>query len=221
MAAETNILSQSITALDSGITGAPAPAIVASGKGAPSKLWTIDDYVTFNSSAITFAGSYYRLLRIPVNAVPKSLIIGFNTAADSNGSNTLAFDLGIAFSDSLYDGTRPEQQALIPTTANDGVTTTTFAAYSAPNKIFGGITAATLGHAATPFVSSELVLNGVTATYTLPMITQQPLWQSFGFVDGRGLPMSPGGMFDLYAYATTGAATGVAAVMWARMSYAL
>ncbi len=220
MAAEVNILSQGITALDAGITGAPAPAQVGSGKGAAGKLWTVDDYVQNNATSIQTAGSYYRLLRIPTNAFVKALYISTDKALDSNASNTLAFDVGIAFSDSLYDGTRPEQQALIPTTANDGVTTTTFAAYSAPNKLFGGITASAMGHTAA-YNSGNLVFNGLTTGYTLAGIAQQPLWQLFGFVDGRGYAMNPGGMFDIYLYATTGAATGVAGTIYGRCDYIL
>ena len=220
MAAETNVLSQGIGALDNGVTGAPAPASVAAGKGAKAYLWSVDDYVSVGATAIQTAGSYYRLLRVPVNAFVKSLVVGFDTALDSNNSNTLAFALGIAFSDSTFDTTRPEQLAKIPTTANDG-TLTTFAAFSAPNNLFGTLSAATMGHAATPFMSANLVFNGVTATYPLASIAQKPLWELFGFVDGRGYAMAPGGMFDIYAYASTGAATGAAGKMWAKCDFVL
>jgi hypothetical protein len=225
MAAETNILSQSINALDNGSPGSPAPGKVSAGQGGPGKVWEVDDYVNVTGSgpfSIQSAGSYYRLLRIPTAAMIKELYLSFNTALDSNAANTLAFVLGIAFSDSQWDGTQPYQAGLIPTTANDGATTTSFASFVNPNNLFGTLSAATLGHAAAPFISSNLVLNGSGATYLAKNILSAPLWTLFGFVDGvRGLPMQPSGMFDIYAYASVGAATGVSGMMHARASYVL
>ena len=123
-----------------------------------------------------------------------------------SGTPTLAFDVGIAFSDSTKDGTPPQYQGKIPTTALDG-TLTTFAAYSSPNKMFGGIAAVTLTNSAA-YNSGNLLFNGLTSNFTMPKLMSKTLWEIFNFVDGRGYPLQPGGMFDIYVYATTGANTG-------------
>jgi hypothetical protein len=75
MAAELNILSQSINLLDNGNPGVPAPAAVSSGQGGSSREWSVDDYVVAGAATPTQAagialqsvGSYYRLLRIPTH----------------------------------------------------------------------------------------------------------------------------------------------------------
>lgn len=212
MAAETNIKSAGITNLD-----ATPMVLNTAGQGAAGPPREIDDYVSVAATPIQTAGSYYRLVRIPSNAKIKTLTISTDKALDS-GTPTLAFDIGLAWSDSTIDGTLPALQGLIPTTANDGSTTTTFAAYSAPNKIFGGITAAQLTNSA-KFISSNLLFNGITSGYTMAKLVSQPLWQIFGYVDGRGLPMDPGGFFDIYAYATTGANVGVAGTLHCRCQW--
>lgn len=212
MAAETNIKSNHITNLD-----ATPMVLNTSGQGAVGNPRELDDYAAVAATPIQSAGSYYRMLRIPSSAKLKVLTLSTNKALDS-GTPTLAFDIGLAWSDSTIDGTLPALQGLIPTTANDGSTTTTFAAYSSPNKIFGGITAAQLTNSAA-YNSGNLLFNGLTSGYTMAKLASQPLWQIFGYVDGRGYAMDPGGFFDVYVYATTGANVGVAGNLWMRASW--
>jgi len=215
MAAE-QIKSQSITNLDA----TPIVPNTAS-VGAAGRRTYVDDFCAAAAVPLASTKSVYRLVRIPTGAIPKSLFIATDTALDT-GTHALAFDLNIVWSDSTRDGTPASLlpasagEAVIPTTANDGVTTTTVAAYSSPNKLFGTINNSS---ASVAYTSGELLLNGVTATYTLAKITMQPLWQTFGFVDGRGNPVDPGGYFDLMAYVSTAAGTGAAGNIYARFGY--
>jgi len=214
MAAETNIKGQNgITVLDT------APLVpVSAGIGAAGRSFEVDDWCPVAATPIQSAGSYYRVVRIPANAIVKNVQFATDRALDS-GTPTLALDIGIAWSDSTVDGTPAKYQGLIPTTANDG-TTTTFASYSSPNKIFGGISAATLTNSA-KYMSGNLLFNGITSGYSMDKIASNPLWNIFGYVDGRGLAYCPGGMMDIYVYATTGANTGVAGKLWVRCNFVL
>jgi hypothetical protein len=206
MAADTNFLSTSITALDATPLG-----LVSAGLGAKDKLYSIKDYASPTAVGLQTVGSYYRLVRIPTNAIINELFFFTDRALDSNAANTLAFVMGVAFSDCPgFDGTQPYQLGQIPTTANNG-TVTTFATFASPNNLFGTITAANMGHTAAYFSPNLLFNGGNTAgPYTWTAILGNPLWNLFGFTDGRGLPDNPGGMFDIYAYVSVVAATGVA-----------
>lgn len=215
MAAE-QIKSQSITNLDA------TPLVPnTAGVGAAGKQTFIDDFCSAAAVPLASTKSVYRLVRIPTGAIPKSLYVATDVPLDT-GTHALAFDLNIVWSDSTIDGTPSSNlpasagEAVIPTTANDGLTTTTVASYSNPNKLFGTINNTS---ASVAYSSGELVLNGRTSTYTLPKITMQPLWQTFGFVDGRGNPVDPGGYFDILAYVSTGAGTGAAGILYARFGY--
>lgn len=214
MAAE-QIKSQSITNLDA------SPVVPnTAAQGAAGRLAYVDDFAACAAVPLASTKSIYRLVRIPTGAIPKSLFVATDTALDT-GTHALVFDLNVVWSDSTRDGTPASLlpaagEATIPTTANDGVTTTTVSAYSSPNKLFGSINNTS---ASVAYTSGELVLNGVTATYTLAKITMQPLWQTFGFVDGRGNPADPGGYFDIMAYVSTGAGTGAAGNLYCRFAY--
>lgn len=215
MAAE-QIKSQSITNLDA----TPIVPNTAS-QGAAGRHAIVDDFVACAATPLQSTKSIYRILRIPTHAIPKSLYIMTTVALDS-GTHALVFDLNIAWSDSTKDGTpngllpASAGEAVIPTTANDGSTTTTVAAYSAPNIMFGTINN---GSASVAYTSGELISNGNQTNYPVSVITQQPLWQTLGFVDGRGNPQDPGGYFDLLAYISTAAGTGAAGKLYARMAY--
>lgn len=214
MAAE-QIKSQSITNLD-------ATPIVpnSASQGAPGRLNSVDDFCPAAATPLGSTKSIYRLLRFPTWAIPKSLFIATTVPLDT-GTHALAFDLNIVWSDSTKDGTPngllpAAGEATIPTTANDGVTTTTVASYSSPNKMFGTINNTS---ASVAYTSGELIANGSQTTYPVTTITQQPLWQTLGFVDGRGNPCDPGGYFDLLAYVSTAAGTGAAGNLYARLIY--
>ena len=66
------------------------------------------------------------------------------------------------------------------------------------------------------------MLNGLGANYSFTGgFANLPLFQIFGFTDGRGQPSDPGGYFDLLAYVATGATTGGACNIYARVDYSL
>lgn len=220
MAAE-QVKSTSITNLDT------TPQIPnTAGQGAAGRLLTTCDIVACAATPLQSAKSFYRILRLPTQAIIQNLVIATDAGLDS-GTHALVMDFNIAWSSdprtcplAFQLGTLglASTEAVIPTTANDGSTTTTISAYSAPNKLFGSYTMSSAGAALAP---TGITFNGVTATYTMAKITQQPLWQTFGYVDGRGLPIDPGGYFDLIAYVSTAAGTGVAGNLFARLEYAI
>ncbi len=196
------------------------------GQGAGGRPVVTDDYVSCAATPLQSTKSIYRLLRFPVHAIIKSLTLATDKALDS-GTPTLAFDLNVAWADSSNPAYCPQQfqlgtlglattEAVIPTTANDGSTTTTVAAYSAPNKLFGTVTPTSNSAAYGP---TAVEFNGSQTTYNLKNLTSQPLFQLLGFVDGRGNPADPGGYMDLLAYVSTAANVGVAGTLYARLTY--
>ena len=202
--------SQSITNLDA------TPYVYNSaGQGAPARLMSVDDLMAITTNGLASTGSTYRVIRFPTGAIPKALTVYTDAPLDSHSTPGLVMDLNIAFSDSTIDGTQSALQGRIPTNLNTGGTTN-ITSYSTPNIIFGQFTPATTGSVAV----TELIFNGIGASYSALNLTQQPLWQTFGFVDGRGLPADPGGYFDLLLYISTAASTAHAANFYARLSFA-
>lgn len=211
MAGNDTVKSASITNLDT------TPIIeVNAGQGNPGRAVRVDDYATATAAGLQSSGSYYKLVRIPTGAVVKSVVIGTDTGPNLNGS--LALDLNLIFSDSTLDGTNTFYQGLIPTSANTGGTTT-IASYSSPNKIFGTVKPTAT---ATAFALTDEYLNGLGANYSFTGgFSNLPLYQIFGFTDQRGQPSDPGGYFDLLAYVATGATTGAACNIYARVDYTI
>ena len=202
--------SQSITNLDA------TPYVYNSaGQGAPARLQTVDDVMAITTNGLASVGSTYRVVRFPTGAIPKTLVIYTDSPLDSHSTPGLVMDLNIAFSDSTIDGTQSALQGLIPLNSNTGGTTN-ITSYSNPNLIFGQFTPSTTGSVAI----TELIFNGSRTSYSALNLTQQPLWQTFGFVDGRSLPADPGGYFDLLIYISTAASTAHAANLYARFQYA-
>ena len=186
------------------------------GQGAPDILNVQDDVVAATATGLGTAKSSYRLCRIPTNAKIKSVLIATDVALDS-GTHALVFDINLAFSDSTIDGTQPSLQGLIPTTANTGATTT-LAAYSAPNIIFG---TSNNTSASVRLARTDVTFNGSNTNYPMAALTLNPVWQAFGFVDGRSNPMDPGGYFDLYLVNSTVAGTGAAGNIYGRIEYSV
>lgn len=216
MAAE-QIKSTSITNLDA----TPIQQSTA-GQGAAGRIIYVDDYVSCAAVPLASTKSVYRLVRFPTGAIPKSLFICTSTALDT-GTHALVFDLNVAWADDTRYlpnsiAAPAAGEATIPTTANDGSTTTTVSAYSSPNIAFGTINNTS---ASVTYTSSELVANGSQTNYPLTTFLQQPLWQTLGFVDGRSNPQDPGGYFDLLAYVSTAAGTGAAGKLYARFGYGI
>lgn len=187
-----------------------------SGQGAPDMLEVQDDTVATTGTGLQTSKSSYRLCRTPTNAKVKAVWIATDVALDT-GTHALVFDINWAFSDSTIDGTQVSLQGLIPTTANTGATTT-LASYSSPNKIYGTINNAS---ASNPFPLTQVTFNGSNTNYPVTNITLQPLWNLFGFVDGRSNPSDPNGNFDLFLVNSTVAGTGAAGNIYCRVEYAV
>ena len=210
--------SQSITNLDA-VPSVPNTAA----QGAPGRSVQVDDYVTCTVTGLQSVGSYYRLVRIPTNAVIKSVVIAGAALDSKPTSPTLALDFSLAFSDdaTVGDGTPTFLQGLIPQTGTAG-TTTTFATYSSPNIVFGTFTVTTatgMGGGTATIAPTDIFFSGSRTNYPLSVLINEPAWQWFGFTDGRGNPADPGGMFDLVAYVSTGAATGTTGTLYAKVTY--
>ena len=213
--AQDAVKSQSITNFDT-VPMVPNSA----GQGAAGRFVTVDDWTAATATGLQSTGSYYKVVRIPTGAIVKSVILASDKAPETSTSVVVAFDMSLIFSDAaspIMDGTPSFLQGLIPTTANTGATTT-IATYSSPNKIFG--TAVPTSHTA-GIAPIDEVFNGIGSTYNFSGITQQPLWQTFGFTDGRGNPADPGGYFDLLLYVATAAVTGQACNLYSRVSYVI
>lgn len=210
--ANDTVKSASITNLDA------APLVISNaGQGAVGRLITVDDYAAATAAGLQSSGSYYKLIRLPSFAIVKSVLMGADAGPNLSGS-ALALDLNLIFSDSTDDGTPTFLQGLIPTSANTGGTTT-LASYSSPNKIYGTWKPSASSALIEP---AEFIFNGVGANYSFTGgFVNQPLFQLFGFTDGRGQPADPGGFFDLLAYVATGATTGGACNLYARVSYVI
>ena len=213
--ANDTVKSLSITYLDS----TPIAESNAGG-GQAGRMVEVDDFCAATAAGLQSVGSYYKLVRIPTGALVKSVVLASDAAINANGSLCLA--LGLIFSDSTDDGTPSFLQGLIPTSANTGGTTT-LASPSSPNNIYGLVKPS----AAAILAPTEEVLNGLGSNYALTGVgpgagfMNQPLWQIFGFTDGRGEPSDPGGYFDLYAYVATAATTGAAGNIYARVQYSI
>jgi hypothetical protein len=208
------VKAQSLLSLD---TTPIAP--VTAGQGGGTRIVTVDDYCAATATGLAASTSWYKLCRFPTGAVLKSVTLATDKAPDTSTSVLFALDLNIIFSDAASpagDGTPTWYQGLIPTTANTGGTTT-IASYSSPNKLFGTVNPSshTAGYGPT-----DVVFNGIGSTYNFLQLVEQPLWQTFGFVDGRSSPADPGGYFDLLAFVATASGTGQACNIWARVSYA-
>lgn len=207
------IKSQSITNTDAVPT---VPNTAA--QGATGRLVSVEDYCAATATGLAASTSWYKLCRFPTGAILKSVVLATDKAPDTSTAVLTAFDLDIIFSDDASpagDGTPVWYQGLIPTTANTGGTTT-IAAYSTPNKLLG--TYNPPSHT-TGILPVEVIFNGIGATYNFQQLVMQPLWQTFGFVDGRGSPADPGGYFDLMVFNATAAGTGQACNIWAKVMY--
>lgn len=210
--AKDTVSSNSIQLLDA----LNPPGVITAGQGGANYLYEIDDFATATAAGLGTAGSTYRMVRFPTGAKIKGFDFYTDQAIDTSATASLQLDFNIAFSDSTIDGTPVNLQGLVPTTANTGATTS-FTTYSSPNKMFGS--AVTQPTANTTWAPTSYWLKGMGATYTLNAISQQPLWQTFGFVDGGGRNCNPGGNFDMVAYVVTIAGTGHAGNLGAKVSF--
>jgi hypothetical protein len=209
--ANDSVKSTSLTDLD-----AIPVANLNAGQGLGGRYVTVDDFCAATAAGLQSSGSYYKLVRVPTGALPKSVMLATDSGPNLNGA--LAFQLSWVFSDSTLDGTPSYLQGLIPTNANTGGTTT-LASPSNPNAMYGFWKPTA---AATAINLTEFVLNNLPGSYTITGgFFNLPLWQLFGFTDNRGNASDPGGYFDLLAYVATGATTGGACNIYAQVKYSI
>jgi hypothetical protein len=195
------------------------------GSWLPGDVRSTDGYVTVTATGIAAAaGSTYRLVRFPVNAKIKNVVVQSIGVLDSNGTQTLAIDWNIAFSDSAYDGTSVSNQGLIPTTAGAGATTSV-ASYSSPNIFWGTNTQSgnnvALARTDITFQGTNFSSTTLTNTLVVPYVgyTNIPIWKIFTFVNAQGYETPPDGYFDVLAYTSVKAATGHAGSLYVKMEY--
>lgn len=232
MAIDT-VKSQSIIALDS----IPIQPVTA-GQGGPGRRVFVQDFCATTVTGLQSTGSYYKLVRVPTGAIITDVWVYSDVALDAKASApTLGLDFNIAFSDStggsfgFGDGTPTFLQGLVPQIGT-GATTTTFTTYSSPNILFGTLVVTTIavkagggvgGGNAAALGPVELLFNGSRTNYPISEtgLPMAPLWQIFNYTDGRGNAADPGGYFDIVAYVSTAAATGVAGNLFIQVEYVI
>jgi hypothetical protein len=161
--------STSITNMD-----ASPPVFAQAGMGGQGYMLTAGDRAI--STAGVTVGSTYRLARIPTNAKVKRVLF---TAAN-HGAAT-AFDIDVAHSDSITDGTPPNLQGNIVQIS------------SADNKLFGSA------------VSAVAANNNTDVTFTGTFTTQfqnMELWNVLVTLGATTFSSDPGGFFDILLKST-------------------
>lgn len=197
--------------------------MLTSGEGAPGIMQRLTDNIAVTAAGMGSVGSTYRLCRFPTRAKIKSLIIDLGNV-DSGGAGA-KFDVNVAFSDSLLDGTPSfftpsngltEAGALcIPRTGATG-SVTSISSYSTPNILFGQITAGNN----TVSYNNQMLFKGTYTNWFAGGINL-PLWDFFGFTNAQGQAQDPGGFFDILLYLSTAATTGAAASINASLDFVL
>lgn len=217
MAAE-NLASSFITSMDA------LPQLqMTTGEGAPGIIQRLTDNIAVTATGMNSNGSTYRLCRFPTRAKIKGLFIDLGIV-DSGGAGAI-FDVNVAFSDDLNDGTNPvytpsngatalSATGIPQTGATGGVTSIT--TYSSPNKLFGTITSGNN----TVSLNNQMLFKG-TYTNWYPNGINLPLWQFFGFTNSQGQPADPGGFFDILLYLSTHSTTGAAASINVALDFVL
>jgi hypothetical protein len=164
-----------------------ASPIVAmpTGEAAPGLRRVINDNLTANVG--DSIASIYRVVRVPTNAKIKQLLLNYPTASTAG-----ATDIGIAFSDSLTDGTQPQFSTL----ANPMVQITG----PVDNKLFAAALVLTSARN-----QADITLAGLIATggvFTLAHMNL-PLWQVLVNLGCTQFTTDPLGNFDITAKLTT------------------
>ena len=201
------------------------------GEGRAGFIKQVDDVVAVSATDLVSTitsnnGSTFRLCRFPTQAKVKKVTLASDASLDSNSTATVAFQVGVAFSDAGNDGVLKDYVGLVPSSTLTGVVPVVYSSATV-NSMFGTITNADApttdvmpeiditfgaisakGQAGAIGGSNQYALTGGTYTFAASM---SPLWSFFGYVDGRGNPQDPGGYFDLFIRNSVVAATGAAA----------
>ena len=208
--------------------------MLTSGEAGPDEIRWVDDVVTPTVSGMGTQYSVYRVCRFPTYAKVKQLVVDLGIL--DTGAAGAIFQVGVAFSDSLYDGTNQAYTAnngltaftatCVPKTGQLGTVTSFATGGTNPNALFGSIT---VGNNAVKN-NTDLTFNGTFAaggvgdgpnvawSYLGPLY---PMWEFFGFTDAQGYPQDPGGFFDIYFLLTTVATTPASAQIHGRLAYAV
>ena len=200
------------------------PLIAATrGEGGNGDAAYSDDYLSITTGMLAL-GQSWRVCHLPFDSVIKGVKIMTDGVLDSNATQTLVLDFNIIFSDSAFDMTPASLQALIPTSANTGATTSV-SAYSSPNLMFGSITLSGNNAQFPPKINGanqwlDITANGSGGLFynSLPLM-QTRLWRLLGFKDGQGNYFNPGGYVNLNVNVSTAAATAHAAKMFFHIDY--
>lgn len=194
----------------------PPVLVPTMGEGAAYQPNVNEDQIT-TTTAIDTSSTYTLGPRIPTNAKIKKVEI-FVKGVDSNATATAAADINLIFSDApvggvaasapIEDGTTFANANTIPTSTLNG-TTTTRAAYSSPNKMFGSAVVIAANSGAQK--NQDVTFSG---TY-LSAYMLLPIWDVLGYTQ------DPGGFFNFYLKVTAGAATAAAGTIMMRVSYAV
>lgn len=187
------------------------------GEGAAASMKQNDDVITTTAAAIVSSSTYHMGPRIPTNAKLKSVEL-YAKSVDTNATSACAADINLIFSNAplggiaagapVEDGTTKDNAYTIPTSALTGATTT-IAAYSSPNKMFGA--AVVLNNNSGAYKTQDLTYAN---TFT-PAMKQLPLWKALGF------SQDPGGFFDFFLVITTAPSTAGTGTIHLKASYAL
>jgi len=131
MAADS-VKSASVTTLDS--VGTASATQLTEGIGGPGREVNHSDYVAATAAGLASTSSLYKMVRLATTTVMKDGWLFTKGQMDSNGSPTLAVDLGAYYSDSTTDGTPASLQGT-QISANCFVAAKAFAQTTSGSKI--------------------------------------------------------------------------------------
>jgi hypothetical protein len=225
MTAVLNVYGTALNALSAGpsTSGYLSYPSLTAGEGAGAELTEIEDVLAVTTAWEGAIGNYGRFCRFPSRARIKSMEVLSDVALDTNATSTLKIDFGIAFSDNfsangIFDGVPTQYAGLIPTTTAN--TTTTFASYSSPNKLFGQVVQGNnVKLQGATLQTLEITFNGTASNYSFWNILSEPAVALFGFTDGRGVTIEEMGYLDVYAYVAAVSATAQAGNILGRLCY--
>lgn len=203
MTVVTNIKGASLTILD-----ATPKVALTEGEGSQSRLKVVADQVSLPVTFFSATNNYARLCRIPANAKLKKLAFLTDAAVDAAATTgAVTFTIGVAWSDSVYDGTPPSFQGLVPSTVGvvkEGGSTTAGTNVALPSTANANDLCGTFTPSATtnPIPLTEIVFNNL-ATYGSPKyVSETPLCEIFNFLDGQGQLLHNPGFLDFYIKST-------------------
>jgi len=189
MVADT-LASASITSLDTLPTSRPD-----TGEGAPGMSKQISDFVSVTTGGLASTSSTYKMVRLPSTAKLKALRGTSSTALDTNGSPTLAINVGAYYSDAPSNTTLgPVQDGTQPALAGTSISANCFASAT----VFG-----------VKQNGTDLLSNFA------PSKRNKPLWSALG------LSSNPGGFIDIVVAVQAAAATAAAGELGIEASYVM